>query len=254
MILLHRISSVVAATIVAFGFVAVFLDWTHPIFAMVMTGILLVLVLARLIGWSIRTFQFWHLLGTPLLFVLSGFGAMLLLESNLIKIILAVLVTALLFLFVEHIFSYVHLPVNYQPFTLEYLSQLLHILSIFFISTLGFGMSLFLQTPLWILSPIFFAILLFIVYGTLWAGKIDSSRARPYAFAGAALTTEMFMALSFLPTGFYSNAAFLALGAYVFLGLSRAHALHKLSREVLRRYIVLFFALTLIIAATSQWV
>jgi hypothetical protein len=254
MILLHRISSVAAGVLVALGFCAIFFDWLNPIFAIVLTMVLLSLVLSRLIGGSVKTFQFWHLLGTPALFVLSGFGAMLLLESAAIKIVLAVLVTALLVLFVEHVFSYIHLPVNYQPFTLEYLSQLLHILSIFFISTLGFGMSLFLHTPLWLLSPIFFCILLFIVYGTLWAGKIEAARARPYAFAGAVLTTEMFMALSFLPTGFYSNAAFLALGAYVFLGLSRAHALHKLSTEVLKRYSILFFVLTLIIAATSQWI
>jgi len=254
MILLHRISSVVVGTLVTIGFLAIFLHWLNPILVIVMTMLLLSLALARLVGGSVKTFEFWHLLGTPVLFVLSGFGAMLLLESFSVKIVLAVLVTALLVLFVEHVFSYVHLPVNYQPFTLEYLSQLLHILSVFFISTLGFGLSLFLQTPLWLLSPIFFGILLFIVYGTLWAGKIEASRALPYAFAGAALTTEMFMALSFLPTGFYSNAAFLALGVYVFLGLSRAHALHKLSSEVLKRYIILFFLLTFIIAATSQWV
>ncbi len=254
MILLHRISSAVVGALVTFGFLAIFLHWLNPIFSIALTVTLLSLVLARLVGGSVKTFEFWHLLGTPVLFVLSGFGAMLLLESSSIKIVLAVLVTALLVLFVEHVFSYIHLPVNYQPFTLEYLSQLLHILSVFFISTLGFGLTLFLQTPLWLLSPIFFGILLFIVYGTLWAGKIEARRALPYAFAGAALTTEMFMALSFLPTGFYSNAAFLALGVYVFLGLSRAHALHKLSSPVLKRYSILFFLLTFIIAATSQWV
>jgi len=254
MILLHRISSIVATLFVAFGFASIYLDWMHPLVAVVLTAMVFSLILARLIGWSVTTFQFWHLLGTPLLFVLSGFGAMLLLESMVIKLILAAVVTLLAFLFIELIFSYIHLPVNYQPFTLEYLSQLLHILSVFFISTLGFGMSLFLQTPLWLLSLIFFVILFFIVYGTLWAGKIEPSRARPYAFAGAALTTELFAALTFLPTGFYSNAAFLALGVYVFLGLSRAHALHKLSKEVLKRYMLLFLALTLIIAATSQWV
>ncbi|MBI2472955.1 hypothetical protein HYV70_00155 [Candidatus Uhrbacteria bacterium] len=254
MILFYRLSSFVATFIAAFGFLALFLGWNHPYVAVFLSTFFIAIVLARLLGWHVRTFQFWHLLGTPTLFFISSFGPFFLLEHLLAKVVLAVLVIFFLFLFVEHVFSFTYLPMNYQPFTLEYLSQLLHILSVFFLSTLGFGLSLFLHTPLWFISLIFFFILFFIVYGTLWAGKVDPERARPYAFAGALLTTELFASLSFLPTGFYSNATFLALGVYVFLGLSRAHALHKLSREVLKRYLVLFFFLTVIIVVTSQWV
>ncbi|HLD20506.1 MAG TPA: hypothetical protein VJB64_00240 [Patescibacteria group bacterium] len=254
MILLHRLSSFGIAFVAAVGFLLLLFSGLHPYLTIACTALLALLILGRLLSWQIRTFQFWHLLGTPLLLLLSSFGPFFLLESLISKVILSVLVIALLFLFVEHVFSFVHLPVAYQPFTLEYLSGLLHILSVFFLSVLGFGLSLFLQTPLWILSLIFFFILFFIVYGTLWAGKVDPQRAKPYAFAGAVLTTELFASLSFLPTGFYSNAAFLALGVYVFLGLSRAHALHKLSKEVLRRYLTVFIGLTILIILTSQWV
>lgn len=254
MILLHRLTSFAVSIVVAMGFLLLLVSSFHPYLLVVLTGALVALLLARLLQWHIRTFQFWHLMGTPLLFLLSSFGPFFLLESLISKATLAVCVVSILFLFVEHVFSFTHLPVVYQPFTLEYLSGLLHILSVFFLSVLGFGLSLFLQTPLWMLSLIFFLILFFIVYGTLWVGKVDPHRARPYAFVGAVLMSELFAALSFLPTGFYSNAAFLALGVYVFLGLSRAHALHKLSREVLRRYIIVFVVLTLVITLTSQWI
>ena len=83
---------------------------------------------------------------------------------------------------------------------------------------------------------------------------MDPLKARPYALATAVLITELFAAISFLPTGFYTNAAFLTLAVYVLLGLSRADALHKLSKEVLRRYLTLFLVLTTIIALTSQWI
>lgn len=252
MILLHRISSFAVLAFAVLGFVLL-LTWTHSFVSMLLSVVAVTLVLARLLGWQIRTFQFWHLLGTPLLFLLASYGPFLLLESLTAKIGLSILVAALLFLFVEHVFAFVHLPIAYQPFTLEYLTQLLHILSVFFLSVLGFGLSLFLHTPLWLLSIAFFLILFFIVYGTLWAGKVDPVRARPYALAGALLTTQLFAVLSFLPSGFYTNAAFLALGVYIFLGLSRAQALHKLSKEVLRRYLVLFVLLSLVIVVTSQW-
>lgn len=254
MILLYRLTSFAIALIAAIGFVLMLSSLLHPYIVVLLTGAIVTLLLARLLQWQVRTFSFWHLLGTPLLFLLSSWGPFFLLENVISKAVLAVCVVALLFLFVEHVFSFIHLPVAYQPFTLEYLSGLLHILSVFFLSVLGFGLSLFLQTPLWILSLIFFLILFFIVYGTLWVGKVDPRRARPYAFAGAVLITELFAALSFLPTGFYSNATFLALGVYVFLGLSRAHALHKLSKEVLRRYLIVFVGLTLVITLTSQWI
>lgn len=254
MILLHRISSFVVALIAALGFLSLFFQWIHPYLTVVVTSVLTFLILARLVGWQMRTFQFWFLVGTPFLFFLSSLGLFFLLENDYSKAVLSLIVVGLLFLFVEHVFSFVHLPINYQPFTLEYLSQLLHILSVFFLAILGFGLSLFLQVPLWFFAIIFFLIPFFIMYGTLWAAKVDPERARPYACAGALLTTELFTALSFLPTGFYSNAAFLALGVYVFLGLSRAQALHRLSKEVARRYVILFVALTVVISVTSQWV
>lgn len=236
------------------SFVALLLNWFHPLAIVLMCLTLCSLLLSRLLDWQGRTFQFWHLLGTPMLFLLSSFGLFFLLESPGVKMILALVVTFFLFLFIEHVFSFIHLPVTYQPFTLEYLSQLLHVLSVFFLATLGFGMRLFLQAPLWILSLAFFLVLAFIMYGTLWAGKVDPVKARPYALATALLITELFAAISFFPTGFYSNAAFLALSVYVLLGLSRADALHKLSKEVLRRYLILGAVLTAIIALTSQWI
>jgi ABC-type multidrug transport system permease subunit len=95
---------------------------------------------------------------------------------------------------------------------------------------------------------------MFVMYGTLWASHVDSVKARPYALSAAILITELFAVISFLPTGFYTNAAFLALSVYVLLGLSREDVLHKLSKEVLRRYVILFCVLTLAIALTSQWI
>jgi len=254
MILLHRISSFVIVAFLLCGFWSLHAGWMHPYTSIIFTVVAIGLVLARLLDWSVRSFQFWHLLGTPVLFILTSFGPFMLLEDNWLKMGLVLLVIAAVFLFVEHIFSFLHLPTRYQPFTLEYLSQLLHTLSVFFFSVLAFGLILFLQIPLWFLSILFFLCLFFIVYGTLWVGKIEAIRARPYAFVGALLTTEIFAALSFLPTGFYSNAAFIALCVYVFLGLSRAHALHKLSKDVLKRYVGVFILLVLIIILTSQWV
>jgi hypothetical protein len=254
MIILYRLTSFVVALISIIGFLLLIKGVAHPVVIVFATVFLCAIIIARLLGWQVRTFQFWHLLGTPALFLLATFGSLFLLETPVVQIGLGALATILLFIFVEHVFSFIHLPTQYQPFTLEYLSQLLHVLSVFFLATLGFGLLLFLQIPLWLLCLLFFPFLFFIVYGTLWAGKVDARLARSYALASAVLITEFFAVISFFPTGFYTNAAFLALGVYVLLGLSRADALHKLSKEVLRRYVLLFILLTVVIVVTSQWI
>ena len=251
MILVHRLSSLALSIVCAFGFFALLFDWLHPVLVVVLCMTVSSLLLSRLLGWQVRTFQFWHLLGTPMLFLLSSFGLFFLLESFSVKVGLAIIVLLLLLLFVEHVFSFIHLPVKYQPFTLEYLSQVLHVLSVFSLRRLGSGCGFF-AAPLWLLSRIFRARVYYVWNAVGREGRL--LKARPYALATALLITELFAAISFLPTGFYTNAAFLALGVYVLLGLSRADALHKLSSEVLRRYLTLFIVLGATIALTSQWI
>ena len=61
------------------------------------------------------------------------------------------------------------------------------------------------------------------------------------------------MALSYLPTGFYANAAWLTLMMYVYVGLMRAHLLEKMSFMVVRRYVLISGILAAFIAATTSW-
>ena len=249
----YRLSPFAVALVSVIGFYLSINDIVAPVVVMTVAVFLCAFIIARLLQWQWRTFQFWHLLGTPILFLFSSFSSFLLLETQLFRLLLAIFTIAIFWLFVEQIFVFIHFPVRYKPFTLEHLSQAIHVLSIFFFSTFGFGLLLFLHVKLWLLCLIFFPILFFIMHSTLWASKIDGRRAREYALSGAILMTELFAAISFLPTGFYTNAAFLALGVYILLGLSRADAMRKLSKEVVLRYVLLFVALVSVVAATSQW-
>lgn len=253
MILLHRFSSFAVGLITIVLFVGILFTQLHPLTVSVVGVVLVSLLLARLLNWEIFSFQFWHLIGTPLLFLLSSIGTLIFLEQLWIQLALAAFTVVLLTLFVEHIFSYVHIPALYQPFSIEHLGHLMNIITMFYIGSVGFGLRLFLQMPLWFLGSIFFLVSLFVIYGTLWASKVENDRAKPYAFAGGILTAELFVALAFLPSGFYTNAAFIALAFYVFLGLTRANALHRLSNELTKKYLTIFVLLVLVIVLTSQW-
>lgn len=156
-------------------------------------------------------------------------------------------------LFAEYIFQYTHLPSQYQPYSIEYLTLLLNVLTIFFLSSVAYGVHLLIQAPLWLLSAVFFLLSFFILYGTLWVSKADDRRSKPYALAGSILTTEFFVTLAFLPSSLYTNAALISLFFYLFLGLTRAQVHHKLTARVARRYLGIAAVLLLAILLSADW-
>lgn len=255
MILLHRITPFAIGIVTALGFVTVLTLRTHPISVMLVALCVVAALYVRLVGFAPRSFQFWMLCGTPFLFLLSSFGLLLFLESSLAQISLALVVSLFLFFFAEHVFSYVHVPVNYETYAIEHLSLVLNVASVFFVSVVGFGTRVFLTAfaPLWLLSLLFFAVSLFVVFGTLWASKVDVGQARLYALCGALLVTEVFATVTYLPTGFYTNAALIALTAYLFLGMARAHFVESLSPSTIKRYTVTGALILVAILGTSHW-
>lgn len=255
MILIHRVTPFFIGLATVSGFVAMLSFRLHPVAVMVATVAAVALLYARLVGFAPRMFQFWMLVGTPLLFLVSSFGLLLFLERASAQIALAVVVSAFIFFFAEHVFSFVHVPANYETYAIEHLSLVMNVASVFFVSVTAFGMRVFLDAfaPLWLLSLLFFGVILFGVFGTLWASKADVSRARLYALAGSFVVTELFAATTFLPTGYYTSAALIALFAYLFLGLTRAHFIERLSPKVVRRYAATSAVILLAVLGTSEW-
>lgn len=253
MILLHRLTPFAIGIISALGFISLLNGWVYPMLSLGLSIIFVGVFFARLLHWKVRTFQFWHFLGTPALYLVAAFGMIFLFEQPLTSTILAGISVLFLMLFAEYIFQFTHLPSQYQPFSIEYLTLLLNVLTIFFLSSVAFGLHLLVQTPLFLLSLSFFLFSLFILYGTLWVSKADDARAKPYALAGSILTTEFFVTLAFLPSGLYTNAALVTLFFYLFLGLTRAQVHHKLSATVVKRYVGVAIVLLVIILLSSDW-
>ena len=236
------------------SFSAFVFRWTHPVVVILLSLMCVLFLMARLLKFEMQGFSFWFFLGTASIFFLSTFGILFLFENMAASIVVALISTALLTLFTEFVFLYTHLPSTYQPFSLEYLTLLLNLLSIFFFTCFGFASRLLMQSPLYVLAIFFFLVSFFLVYGMLWVSKAETRHVRFYAFFGAILFTELFIAITFFPTGFYTNAAFMTIFAYVFLGVSRAHAIRKLTKAVVRRYLITSLLLLLFIGLSSQWI
>lgn len=257
MILLHRITPFFIGLISALGFVLLLISPLPPLLVLGAALVLVLSLLIRLIGFRPGQFSFWNFLGTPFLFLLASYLLFLFFEDRPEQVGLAVCTALLVFFFSEHLFNYLHLPANYQAYSLEYLSLALHVLTVFFLSAAGYGLSILLQVRhlgLAVMSVLFFLIVLFVIYSTLWVSKVEGKKTKRYALAGAILTTELFAVLTFLPTGFYTSAAILTLFFYLFLGLMRAHFLDKLSKVVIRRYLLISAILLFVILIFSRWI
>jgi hypothetical protein len=253
MILLHRVTPFVIALACAAGFFAVIRLGVNPLVGIAGTLMLASLLFARLCEWRVRTFQFWFLVGTPLMFLVSSFGFLLLLEVSWQRVLLACVTVVLVGVFAELVFAYVHAPAHYQAYTIEHLSLALYVLAMYFLSALFFGTRMLLELPLAGLCAFFALGVMFMVYGTLWVSKMAPRPAIAYALAGTVLATELFAVITYLPTGYYTDAALLALYLYLFLGLTRAQLAEKLSRPVVRRYAVTGAVLLVIIVGTAHW-
>lgn len=253
MILLHRISPFTLGLLLAASFSLLVYFPALALQIMAVSLLLTALVLARMNNWRVKTYEFWSFLGTPWLLVASSFGMFLFFEYSLAKIALAIIVSLGVFLYAEHLFSFVHLPATYRPNSLEHLSLLVNVLVVFLLSATFFGLVLFLQVSPWLLVWAYLALNFFVVYNILWVSKIEHSRALAYALGGAVIMSEFFVALVYLPDSFYSSAAVLATFFYVYQGICRAHLLEKLSRPVAFRYLTLGIILLALVFTSGQW-
>jgi diacylglycerol kinase len=98
-----------------------------------------------------------------------------------------------------------------------------------------------------------FVLCAYVMYQALWVSKMEHQRALMYGLCGGLAIAEVFLVLTFFPTGIYVNAALTALAAYAFLGLSRAWFLEQTHRRLITRYVVVIVAFAALLLLTAQW-
>ncbi len=253
MILIHRISPFVLAIMLSLGMYVIVFTSVQPVATAVAMIVCSLLLFGRLLQFEVRTFQFWNFVLTPVLFLVASLGMIFFLEQPSVIMMIAGLAVALILLYAEYVFQYIHLPATYQPYSLEYLSLFLNLLTVFFLSAVGFGLILLVQISLGIVSLFALFCFVFVIYGTFWVSKAHESKIKPYTLGGSILMTELFIAISFLPTSHFTSAALMTVLFYLFIGLTRAHVLRTLSTPIIKHYLITSSVLLLAILLSSQW-
>lgn len=241
------------AIVMAVGAMALFWFPIQSFWVIGITLLILFFLLAKLAGWFFRTADFWSFFALPFCLAFSSLALLLFVEGSWMKILIIVLSTFLLWLFAENIFSFLYLAGSYQVNALEYLSLVLGVISVFFITTALFALRLFFGFPLWLIVP-FYSVMVFIIFASvLWICKVEKVRLLPNTFGAVLLLAELFFCLTFLPGGFFPNAALLTLFFYLFLGIVRANLLNRLNRAVLKHYLLAVCLITVTVIITARW-
>lgn len=261
MLLALRALPFFTATIAAIGGMALFWFPTRPFLIIGATLFLLFFLLSRLTGCSFRslgtvqdkTMKAWSFLILPFALAVSAFSLLLFIESQGMKVLIIVLTVFLLWLFAENIFAFLYLSGVYQVNALEYLSLVVGVVSVFFFTSALFALRLFFGFPLWAIVSVHIVFIFAVSSSVFWICKAEKEKILPNVLGMVLLSSELFLCLSFLPAGFFSNAALLTLFFYLFFGIVRAHLLRRLSQTVLRRYLLAVCLIATIVVFTSRW-
>ncbi|OGL83255.1 hypothetical protein A3B32_02055 [Candidatus Uhrbacteria bacterium RIFCSPLOWO2_01_FULL_53_9] len=254
MILLKRTLPVLIGLLT---FVGIFLiSWwqAHIWILLALTVLVVVLGLGMLSGWGADLERWGVIAITPALFVSAAVAFMLFVQDTWLLVVIATTTAIFIALFLEHVFRFIFAPGLYQPYALEHTSIVLHIASVYFFTTMFYGLNMFLHVPIWILALIFFVLAMAYVYETLWVSKIPAATAVTVSLLGAWLLVQLFVAVSFLPTSFFVDAALISVAFYVLLGVLRARLLQRLSELAMRRYAYGGGALAALILFTAKWI
>jgi hypothetical protein len=254
MILLRRIYSYSLPVFSALSFVVLLTLGRRGLLLVFALAVIIFILLGQLLKWEWKRRPFWIFLSMPLFYHLSAIFLFVWLEQVPLQIFLGIIVTFGMWLYSENIFTFYYQPASYQAYALEYLSLVLYVLSGFFFSSGAYATQLFLSWPVWLPALIVFWVVLVATFGVLWVSKVEEQTAWLFSLIGAIALTELYLVLGLLPISFLANAGVFSIGLYLFLGLSRAHLLDKLTTKVIQRYAIVGGVLLLVIFATSHWV
>ncbi|MFA5022486.1 MAG: hypothetical protein WC508_05415 [Patescibacteria group bacterium] len=214
--------------------------------------VFLVISIWQLTG-LLKSKKFWRFSITPVFLFASGLLFFLFLEGGAIKQIFVIILVFLVGIFLETIFLWFHLRPKYQPNALENISTHLNLIIIFFLATGFFSLILFLEAPLWLLVAIFAGVSAVLTYQLIWISGVNWSVGYPYISVITIVITEIFVAVSFLPTSVYFSALLVTISYYLMTGLTRNWLLEIREKRVVQRYLLISFGCLIIILATAKW-
>lgn len=235
--------------LVMFGLIV----WQPARLGFIFGGALLLIAygLYELLGRRLRESDFWWSFGLAVFFLASGVGFFLYLESWIGQLMTALMIAALLFLFVEQLYRWFY-SMKIPSYTLGVMVALVELCTVFFLASDFIGFRIFMRAPVWLLTLVFFvttAMLYLIARSVRGGGR---AHLLPAILIGLVFA-ELFWAVLFLPTSFLVGGAMIAIVWYTIAGLMRMVELGMNLRASAPRYVGLASFLLVVVALFARW-
>lgn len=196
---------------------------------------------------------FWYFLILPVCFAAVSFTFVLFLVNDAAFHAAAVLCAGVLYLLLRQYFVYFFLPLRYQAYSLENLNFYISLIASFFLFSGGFASVMLLQLNLALvvlaMTPIFIALLC----QFFWIHKVNLQKGLIFVLPICLVALEIFVALAYLPTGYYVDAFVMVAMVYVMLGLSRLLVQNIFERRRIWSYLIVGFFSMLLVLLTAKW-
>jgi hypothetical protein len=207
----------------------------------------------QITGRKLFSEKFWRFLITPAILIVGGLYFYIFLEGKNLQWLSVGVITIMLWSYFEVIVLRFHFRPRYQPHSLENISSHLNLIAIFMTASGLFGQKIFLGISIWWCLAFIVLTTALLTYQLVLTSGASLAGGWMYIAVITLIISQLFWAVSFLPTSMYVNALLITIGYYLMSGLVRNWLLEIKEKKVIARYVITAVLATVITLATAKW-
>lgn len=164
------------------------------------------------------------------------------------------IVSALLWIWYETLYTFWQQPERYQAYTLQRLSASLYVVAVFFLIAGMNGFYVYLQMKFWGVVAFVSLTIFCLLYDMFLLCQFTQNESLVSAIATSFLATEAFIAMSYLPTQVYVEALLMAVVFYGLVGITKLWSQEDFRRSQWLPYVIVSSACFLLTLSSSLWI
>lgn len=240
-------------TLLTYLFLFLRANWYYYLFC----ALLIIILLSTwyLLGQKLNRSDFFNFLFSPVFFIGSSLLFFTFLESLILKVILIVLVTSIIFIFYNKIFQEFYRSQIWQLRTLKNILFYLQILSLWFLACAIYGLIIFINFSIYLAILLLVVILLIFFEQFIWYNELDKEKNLTICYLiFLILIVECSIIIKLLPISLYFKGLIMTVIYYLFTQGFLATKAQKVINKAYSTKTVIFILILLILIIISNFI
>jgi hypothetical protein len=225
------------------------------LFFVVLVFIVLTLFFAvwRLSVASTMSKDWWNYLILPVIFSIAIPAYSSFLPNKVFIQFLFIINSFILYFYFRSIYYYQLNPEKYKTFSIENISSFVGLFSFFLVASTTYALQSFSILSVALSFVGLFLFVITIIYQRIWADKILFSVGLRYLLINCLILLELAWAISFLPINYNIGGVVLTIFYYIIIDLTKHYLSDKLSKQIVKFYLLFAFVSLVVIFVTANW-